>query len=601
MTSAETVTNEHSSLSPFFDLKIDKNNQKYLEVYCNGFQLLRLSALNKGTAFTENERQELNFDGLLPPRVVTLEEQVKRLYKGFSEQASDIDKYQFLRAIQERNEVLFYALLSAHIEEMMPIIYTPTVSKAVQQYSSLYRSPRGLTFTEDNISRAENIVNNYPWNDVRMIVATDSSAILGIGDQGHGGLAISIGKLSLYTAGGGLSPFNTLAVNLDVGTDRDDLRQDSGYLGIQKKRLTGDAYFKVIDQFVDAVEKRWPKAIIQWEDFAKDVSFAVLERYRDCIPSFNDDIQGTGAVVLSGLLSACKLKGESLIDQRIVVVGAGAGGVGVAKIIQDGLVHEGLSREQARRQMFIMDEFGLVVEGISPDAYKKPIMQFKDSYKDWQINAKIPSLAEVIKNAKPTVLLGLTGVSGLFTQSVIEGMAENTQRPIIFPLSNPTSNVEAIPEDIYNWCHAKGSEAIVASGSPFPDITINGKTHTIGQGNNAFIFPGLGFASVLAECKKITDTMIIESAYALADYTAQHYLQKDRLKEGKVYPPISALQDVSAFITKRVLALTIKEKTAINPELKKRGDDLDTFIQENLWQTEYLPYKFKSVSINQTK
>ncbi len=573
-------------LSPFFDLKTDENKQKYLEVCCRGFQLLRLSALNKGTAFTEQERIDLGFEGLLPPRVVSLEDQVERLYKGFTEQATDIDKYQFLRAVQERNEVLFYALISKHIEAMMPIIYTPTVGKAVQQYSSLYRSPRGLTFTQANIKRADEIVNNYPWNDVRMIVATDSSAILGIGDQGHGGLAISIGKLSLYTAGGGLSPFNTLAVNLDVGTDREDLRNEPGYLGIQEKRLTGDAYFKIVDQFVDAVEKRWPKAIIQWEDFAKDVSFEVLERYRDRIPSFNDDIQGTGAVVLAGLLSACKLKKEALADQKIIVVGAGAGGVGVAKVIQDGLVHEGLSREQARRQMFIMDEFGLVVEGISPDAYKKPIMQFKDTYEDWPIDGEIPSLLEVIKQAKPTIILGLTGVSGLFNQDVIESMAENTSRPIIFPLSNPTSNVEAIPEDIFNWCHNKGSEAIVASGSPFADVTLAGKTHTIGQGNNAFIFPGLGFASVLGECNKITDSMIIESAYALADYTEKNDLQK-----GKVYPPISALQDVSAFITKRVLAHAIKENIAQNPELEQQN--LDDYIQENLWQAEYLPYVIK--------
>jgi len=584
-----TATQKNTSLSPFFDLKIDKNNQKYLDVYCQGIQLLRLPALNKGTAFTKKERINLGFEGLLPPRVVSLDDQVKRLYTGFSEQATDIDKYQFLRAVQERNEVLFYALLEKHIEEMMPIIYTPTVGKAVQQYSSLYRSPRGLTFTEDNIQRADDIVNNYQWNDVRIIVATDSSAILGIGDQGHGGLAISIGKLSLYTAGGGLSPFNTLAVNLDVGTDREDLREKSGYLGVQKKRLTGDAYLAVIDKFVDAIEKRWPKAIIQWEDFAKDVSFAVLERYRDRIPSFNDDIQGTGAVVLAGLLSACKLKGESLVDQRIVVAGAGAGGVGVAKVIQDGLVHEGLSREQARQQMFIMDEFGLVIEGISPDAYKKPVMQFADTYNDWNIIGDIPSLSDVIQHAKPTVLLGLTGVSGLFTQSVIEGMAESSRQPIIFPLSNPTSNVEAIPEDIYHWCHAKGSEAIVASGSPFEDVTVNGKIHVIGQGNNAFIFPGLGFASVLGECRIISDSMIIESAYALADFTAKHYLQ-----EGRIYPPISALQEVSLAITKRVLALSITEGIAKNTALKNQN--LDDYIQDNIWKAKYLPFKLQATS-----
>jgi len=578
------MTTTNKALSPFFDLKIDARNQKYLEVYSRGIEILRLTALNKGTAFTEKERIELGFEGLLPPVVVTLENQVTRLYTGFTDQTSDIAKYQFLRAVQERNEVLFYALISKHLEEMMPIIYTPTVGKAVQQYSSLYRSPRGLTFTADNIERADAIVNNYPWNDVRMIVATDSSAILGIGDQGHGGLAISIGKLALYTAGGGLSPFNTLAVNLDVGTDREDLRTDSGYLGVREKRLTGDAYFKVLDQFVDAVQKRWPKAIIQWEDFAKDVAFAVLERYNDKLPSFNDDIQGTGAVVLAGLLSACKIKGEALVDQKIVVVGAGAGGVGVAKVIQDGLVREGLTREQARKQMFIMDEFGLVVEDISPDAYKKPIMQYADTYQDWDIKGGIPSLLEVIQQAKPTILLGLTGVSGLFTQAIIEAMAKNSETPIIFPLSNPTSNVEAVPEDIYKWCANIGSgDVIVASGSPFPDVISNGKTYTIGQGNNAFIFPGLGFASVLGECERITDSMIIESAYALADYTAEHYLN-----DNKIYPPISDLQAVSMFITKRVLNIMIKEGIATKSDIQQ--SDIDALIQENAWKAEYLPF-----------
>jgi len=573
-------------LSPFFDLKYDhltKDKQKHLEVYSRGIEVLRLTALNKGTAFSQQERIDLGLEGLLPPVVVTLDDQVMRLYTAFQAQPSDIAKYQFLRAVQERNEVLYYALISRHLEEMMPIIYTPTVGKAVQEYSSLYRSPRGLTFTADNIKRADSIVNNYPWNDVRMIVATDSSAILGIGDQGHGGLAICIGKLALYTAGGGLSPFNTLAVNLDVGTERDNLINDPGYLGVREKRLKGDDYFKMLDQFVKSVKKRWPKAIIQWEDFAKDVAFAVLERYRDQIPSFNDDIQGTGAVVLAGLLSACKLKNESLAEQRIVVVGAGAGGVGVAKVIQDGLVREGLSREQARRQMFIIDEFGLVVEGISPDAYKNPVMQFVDSYSDWNIEAEIPSLQEVIEHAKPSVLLGLTGVSGLFNQHVIESMAKNHKTPIIFPLSNPTTNVEALPEDIFQWCKNQDSCPIVASGSPFPDVSIAGKTHTIGQGNNAFIFPGLGFASVLAECNKISDAMIIESAYALADYTNEHYQQEKR-----IYPPINDLQQVSLLICKRVLDQIIRENNINNNELEQI--DIENYIQTHSWDAEYLPF-----------
>ena len=572
--------------SPFFDLKND--NGKYLEVYSRGIEVLRLTALNKGTAFTQQERIDLGLEGLLPPVVVSLKDQVVRLYNSFKDQPDDISKYQFLRAVQERNEVLYFALISAHLEEMMPIIYTPTVGKAVQKYSSLYRSPRGLTFTAENVKRADTIVNNYPWNDVRMIVATDSSAILGIGDQGHGGLAICIGKMALYTAGGGLSPYNALPVDLDVGTDREDLINEPGYLGVRSKRLTGDAYFEMLDKFVDAIKNRWPKAIIQWEDFAKDVAFAVLERYRKKIPSFNDDIQGTGAVVLAGLLSACKLKSEALADQRIVVVGAGAGGVGVAKVIQDGLVHEGLSRAQARRQMFIMDEFGLVVEGISPDAYKKPIMQFSDTYENWDIKGNIPSLLEVISNAKPTVLLGLTGVSGLFNQTVIETMASQSDKPIIFPLSNPTSNVEALPDDIFRWCDNiyQGKEdcyPIVASGSPFPGVTINNKTHTIGQGNNAFIFPGLGYASVLGECTEITDSMIIESAYALADYTVEHYL-----KDQRIYPPISDLQTVSMEITKRVLKLMLDTNLVTNEEIN--SENYQEKIADCAWKAEYLPF-----------
>ncbi len=583
------MTYRTPTLSPFFDLKVDDNKQKYLEIYSRGIEILRLTALNKGTAFTEEERIEFGFEGLLPPVVVKLKDQVNRLYVGFTSQASDIAKYQFLRAVQERNEVLFYALISKYLEEMMPIIYTPTVGKAVQQYSSLYRSPRGLTFTANNICRADSIVGNYPWNDVRMIVATDSSAILGIGDQGHGGLAISIGKLALYTAGGGLSPYNTLAVNLDVGTDRQELLEDEGYLGEHEKRLTGDAYFKIIDQFVDAVKKRWPKAIIQWEDFAKDVAFTVLERYKDKLASFNDDIQGTGAVVLSGLLSACKIKGEPLVEQRIVVVGAGAGGVGVAKLIQDGLVREGLTREQARKQMFILDEFGLVIEGICPDEYKEPIMQFPESYENWEVEGKVPSLMEVINQAKPTILLGLTGVSGLFTQNVIEEMAKNNNLPIIFPLSNPTSNVEAVPEDIYQWCANAGTgNAIVASGSPFADVIMDGKCFKIGQGNNAFIFPGLGFASVLGECTKITDSMIIESAYALAEYTEKYYIHNAKQKS-QIYPPISDLQSVSMFITKRVLELAIKEGTASRQGIASLN--MEKFIEDNAWKAQYLPFK----------
>jgi malate dehydrogenase (oxaloacetate-decarboxylating) len=416
-----------------------------------------------------------------------------------------------------------------------------------------------------------------------MIVATDSSAILGIGDQGHGGLAICIGKLALYTAGAGVSPFHTMPVNFDVGTDRQELLEDPQYLGVHQPRLRGDAYFELLDRFVDAVKRRWPKCVIQWEDFAKDVAFKVLERYKDHVPSFNDDIQGTGAVTLAGLIAACKLKGESLVDQRIVVVGAGAGGVGVAKSIQDGLVHEGLSREEARRRMFVVDAGGLVVEGVSSLPYQVPVSQFADSCADWSVAGETPSLIEVITQARPTVLLGLTGVAGLFTEPLVRHMAENAERPIIFPLSNPTSNCEAIPEDLVRWTDGK---VIVATGSPFSDVEYQGRRHPVGQGNNAFVFPGIGFAAILGRCRRISEAMIIESAFALADYTDIHYHA-----DGLVFPPINDLRQVSMKVASQVLAVALREGSASRADIDP--DDaqaLQALVASRAWQPGYLPY-----------
>ena len=570
-------------LSPYFAYKRDAQGKAFLEVYLRGNALLRMAATNKGTAFTERERRELGLEGMLPPQVCDLPQQVARLYRGYCRQPDDISKYQYLRAMQERSEVRFYAMLQQHLEEMMPIVYTPTVGKAVQQYSDLYQAPRGITVSSHNIDHIDEILDDYHLYDVRMIVATDASAILGIGDQGHGGLAICIGKLALYTAGAGLSPFHTMPVNIDVGTDRKELLEDPEYLGVHESRLTGDAYFELLDRFVDAVKRRWPKAIIQWEDFAKDVAFKVLERYKDRVASFNDDIQGTGAVTLAGLIAACKLKGENLTDQRIAVVGAGAGGIGVAMAIQDGLVHEGLSREQARRQMFVVDAGGLVVEGVSAQPYQLPVSQTEDTYRDWSITGDLPSLREVVEYGHPTVLIGLTGVPGLFNEPLVRRMAQNTERPIIFPLSNPTSNCEAIPQDLITWTEGK---AIVATGSPFDDVEYEGQRHSIGQGNNAFVFPGIGFAGILGRCKRLTDAMIIESAFALARYTEAHYLSR-----GLIYPPINDLREVSVSVAAEVLAIALAEKTAQRADLA----DLDTaelaeYVRSRMWEPAYLPY-----------
>ncbi len=567
-------------ISQYFDIKRDPQGREYMEVYLDGIALLRLVMTNKGTAFTHDERIALGLDGLLPPQVNTLEQQVDRVYHGFQREPNPLAKYQFVRALQERSEILFYALLERHLEEMLPIIYTPTVGQAVQEFSARFQSPRGLSFSPINIDRADRVVHSYPWNDVRIIVATDSSAILGLGDQGYGGLAITVGKLSIYTAGGGVSPFHTLPVKLDVGTDRLDLINDPFYLGVRQRRIRGEAYLEFLDRFVDAVLARWPKTVIQWEDLSKDVAFKVLDRYRDRVPSFNDDIQGTGAVALAGLISACRVKNEPLKDQRIVVLGAGAGGIGVAWAVTQGLVNCGLSEEEARAQVFVLDSRGLLVEGRAMDAYKAPFAQSAERIADWRFAGPVPNLLEVIENGQVTVLLGLSGQAGAFNQPIVEAVSRNNSRPVVFPLSNPTSIAEALPEDIFAWTDGR---AIVATGSPFEDVVHAGKTYPIGQGNNAFVFPGLGFASILSEASRITDGMVLESAYALADYTAAGHVEA-----GRVYPPIRELPEVSIRVTTRVMARAIEEGVARKEGLE--GRDLDTYVRQHFWRPRHLPF-----------
>ncbi len=572
-----------TKICDYFDYKLDADGNRFLEVFIRGNLLLRLPSTNKGTAFTEQERTDLDLDGFLPPQVTDLPQQLQRLYANYQKQQNDILKYQFLRSLQDRSETQFYALLEKHLQEMVPIVYTPTIGVAVQQFSSLYTTARGLTFSAGNIDQTDTILAKYPWHDIRLIVVTDASAILGIGDQGMGGLAICIGKLALYTAGGGLCPFQALPVNLDVGTNRDELLDDPHYLGLREKRLQGEPYFALMDKFVAGIQKKWPKAIVQWEDFTKNVAFDVLERYRHKIPCFNDDIQGTGAVALAGLLSACRLKGEILIEQTIVVVGAGAGGIGVASAIKAGLQAAGLSEEQALMRIYVVDEHGLVVTEHTHDVYKLPLAHSVESYSDWSIaEGRVPSLMEVMNHCRPSILLGLTGVAGLFTEAMIRSMAKNHTQPIIFPLSNPTANCEATPQDILNWTEGR---AIIATGSPFADQEYQGKTYPIGQGNNAFIFPGLGFAAVLGECSRISDAMVLESAYALTDYVSENCLA-----HGLIFPPVAKLKDVSLQVTTRVLAKALEDGSATRQDLN--GIDLESYVKAHSWQAKHLPFKY---------
>jgi len=573
---------EAPRVSRYYDVRRDENGHRFLDVNVTGFSLLQIPLLNKTTAFTPEERRALRIEGLIPPHTSTLEEQKDRTFQRYLEQTTDLGRHEFLRALQDRNEVLFYAILADHLEDLLPILYTPTVGEAVRVFSHIYRYPRGFSVSTGDIDRVEELLENVPLNDVRMIVATDSSAILGIGDQGFGGMAISIGKLSLYTAAGGVGPDKTLPVELDVGTDRQDLIDDPLYLGVHHRRLTGAAYDEFLDRFVETVAARYPKAIIQWEDFARGTAFRVLERYRKVVPSFNDDIQGTGAMALAGLISASRLKGESLTDQVFVVVGAGAGGLGVAMAIRQGLLRQGLSHAEANARVYVVDRHGLLMHGQPGlEPYQLSFARSPADLAGWSYAGEWPTLHETVVNSRATALLGLTGVPGLFRQSTVEAMLEHTPRPIVFPLSNPTSNVEARPNDLLHWT---GGAALVATGSPFRDVEYRDRTYPVGQGNNAFIFPGLGFGAVISRAREITDAMVMEAAQTLADETA-------RWGE-RVYPPVSAIREISLQVAVRVARQAILEGVCAERRVRNMTDEeLTDFVRRRQWVPKYLPLR----------
>ena len=575
------------AVSPYFDIVTDANGERYIESFLRGIALLRLTATNKGTAYTDDERRELGLDGLLPPHVSTMEQQLERSYWGYGRQPTALAKYEYLRGLQDRNEFLFFALLARHLHEMLPIVYTPTVGEAVQQFGALYQQPRGLSFSPGNIGRARECVRNFVWSDVRMVVATDASAILGIGDQGYGGLAIPIGKLALYTVGGGVAPYHSLPVSIDIGTDRADLCEDPFYLGVRQERLRGKDYLHFMDHFVDALVARYPKVIIQWEDLAKNNAFTVLDRFRDRVASFNDDIQGTGAVALAGLLSACKLKGETLADQRIVIHGAGAGGIGVALEIWRALVRGGLSEREAHERIFVLDSKGLLSSDRDVEAYKRPFARGPEVYADWEVGGDHPTLLETVVGAKATVLLGLSGRPRAFSGPIVEAVAKNTNRPVVFPLSNPTSVCEATPEEVLRVTEGR---ALVATGSPFSNVRLGETEFEIGQGNNAFIFPGLGFGAILADARKITDGMVQAAATALADYTED----QGHLEKGRIYPPVDELFDVSVRVAAVVLQQAIQDGVATKLRLVTNPPDLpqaEEYVRSKAWRPEYLPVR----------
>ncbi|RUO24289.1 NAD-dependent malic enzyme [Aliidiomarina minuta] len=562
----------------------DKKVKHPLYIPHSGPKLLETPLLNKGSAFSRDERIAFNLTGLLPPRYETIEEQVSRAYKQYSSFDTPINKHIYLRAIQDNNETVFYRLLQDHLEEMMPIIYTPTVGDACEQFSDIYRSSRGLFISYAERDQMDDILRNATKGKVKVIVVTDGERILGLGDQGIGGMGIPIGKLSLYTACGGISPAYTLPVMLDVGTDNEKLLNDPMYMGARHKRIRGEEYSNFVDTFIQSVRHRWPEAMIQFEDFAQPNAMPILNRYRDEICCFNDDIQGTAAVTVGSLLAACKSKEQKLSDQRVVFVGAGSAGCGIAEQIIDQMTAEGISDKQARSQMYMVDRFGLLTEGMTGlRDFQQALVQSEDAVANWSYSGEYASLLDVMYCAKPTVLIGVSGQSGLFTEQVISAMQQNCPQPIIFPLSNPSRNVEATPEQVIEWTRGN---VMIATGSPFAPVHYEGKTYPIAQCNNSYIFPGIGLGALSVRSSRITNEMLMAASQTLAESSpAARGLSEHLL------PPITGIADLSKQIAFAVGKVAQEQGYA----LEVSDDVLRERIEKNFWRPEYRDYKRVSI------
>lgn len=549
-----------------------------------GPALLEAPLLNKGSAFTQRERQQFNLEGLLPYNIETIEEQEARVYQQLCSFESSIDKHIYLRNIQDTNETAYFRLVTDHLTEIMPLIYTPTVGLACQQFSKIYRRKRGLFISYPDRDRIEDMLQNATKQNVKVIVVTDGERILGLGDQGIGGMGIPIGKLALYTACGGISPAYTLPVTLDVGTNNQALLDDSMYMGWRHPRITGDDYYQFVDEFIQAVKVRWPNVLLQFEDFAQDHATPLLERYRNQLCCFNDDIQGTAAVAVGTLMAACKAKGELLKDQRVVFAGAGSAGCGIADQIVKQMKADGASDAEARSRIFLISRDGLLQCGM-PGLFdfQLPFCTPDEVVNNWSLTHNRGdgpvNLLDTVINVKPTVLIGVSGQAGLFTKAVIESMQANCERPLILPLSNPTSQVEAQPVDILRWTSGK---AMVATGSPFPPVDMGDQTFEIAQCNNSYIFPGIGLGVVTAKASRITDNMIMMASKALAD--ASPVVQKG---VGALLPPLDNIRSVSKVIAKTVILQAIADGVALPIPV----DLIDEKIEKNFWQPEYREYR----------
>ncbi|MBK9519057.1 MAG: NAD-dependent malic enzyme [Anaeromyxobacter sp.] len=536
----------------------------------HGEALLHEPLLNKGTAFTLAERDALGLRGLLPPNVHTIEEQLARVVGNYQQKQTDLERYIHLVSLQDRNETLFYRLVTEHIEEMMPVIYTPTVGQACQQWGHLFRRPRGLYLSWDDRGKLADILRAWPKPDVRVIVVTDGERILGLGDQGVGGMGIPVGKLSLYTACAGIDPAKTLPIMLDVGTENEGYRRDPLYLGLRQPRVRGEAYDAFVAEFVEAVKLVMPQALLQFEDFGNANAFRLLEQWRDKVCTFNDDIQGTAAVTLSGLYSALRLTGKTLREQTVLFLGAGEAGIGIGDLIASAMVDEGATPEEARRRCWFVDTKGLVVKSRTDLAQHK--LRFAHDA------APQADLLSAIKALRPTALVGVSTMSKAFNQAIVEEMSRLNARPMIFALSNPTSKSECSAEEAYRWSRG---QAIFASGSPFPPCVLDGRTFQPGQGNNAYIFPGVGLGVVATRARHVTDRMFAAAARTLASL-----VQPEDLAVGRIYPKLSRIREVSAAIGAAVAEVAFQDGLAGVP----RPVDVAAMVEAAMWEPKYRTY-----------
>ncbi len=557
--------------------------EEYLEVPFKGVHLLKYPLLNKGLAFTMAERRQLGLLGLLPHRVGTIETQARRLYNNYLKEQDDLGRYNYMLNLLDTNETLFYKILLDHLEELLPIIYTPTVGRACQVMSHILRRTRGIYVTPETIDDIDEIFSNVTRPQVNLIVATDGERILGLGDLGSNGMGIPIGKMSLYVAAAGINPTVALPVMLDVGTNNEALLSDPFYLGYKQPRLQGAAYDEFIERFVMAVRRGFPGALLQWEDFAKHNAFRLLERYRDRICSFNDDIQGTGAVALAALVTALRAKGERFADQRFVFYGFGQAGSGIARNVLTALESEGLPREDALARMFAVDRFGLLMEGY-PDIedHQEMFVRPRGTADGWTCDSsEAVSLHDVVRNVRATVLVGTSAQPGAFDEECVRAMMQHTVRPVVFALSNPTSRCECLPERFFTWTEGRG---YIATGSPFAPVPVDGIEHVVSQVNNLYIFPGVGLGTLVSGALKVTDAMFLAAAHAVSGM-----MTDDDVRQGRLLPSLSDIRSVSREVAFRVAC----EARDAGLGLRITDEELRIKVATAMWEPKYLPYRFR--------